>query len=280
MGRQGTAFGLVVGCTAILAGALPAMSASVVRQTAIDGGRKATLTFIRHPGSYPEYSDLHLTVLDGSRLLIDEPVTSSEAGVGGQVQPGGFSGRSSLSFRDLNGDGSKELLLALFTGGAHCCSVEQVFDFSGARSRKTEFGFGDSGANVKVLDRRVVFMARDASFDYQFTDYADSGAPVVIWAYDAGLFSNVTLNYPTAISQDAAFWWKLCRGRLAQKGDVRGILSAWAADEAMLGQAAHAKELLLHIAFDGALDYGFDRAKGSRYVRALWRFLAKDGYLR
>jgi hypothetical protein len=227
-----------------------------------------------------EYSDLHLAVLDGSQLVLDQPVTSSLRGVGNRLQPGGFYGRSSVSFRDLNADGSKELLLALFTGGAHCCSVEQVFDFSRAKPRKTEFDFADSGANVKLLDGNVVFVTTDDSFAYRFTDYADSGAPIQIWAYNAGRFANVTRSHTTAIAKDAAFWWKSYRGQLKKHGDVRGILSAWAADEALLGHAADTKQTLLQIAFNGALEYGFGSPKGSTYVRALWRFLAKEGYLR
>jgi len=265
---------------AVLLSARAALGASlsVGHQDASAGDWRAKLTFEQK--SSLEYSDLHLTVLAGSRLVLDQPVTSSLRRVGNRLQPGGFFGRSSVSFRDLNGDGTKELLLALFTGGAHCCSIEQVFDFSGAKPRKAEFDFADSGAKLKLLDGKVVFVSADDSFAYRFTDYADSGAPIQLWAYRAGRFANVTRSHRRAIVADAAFWWKQYRAERSKHGDLRGILSAWAADEALLGRAAESKQTLLQIASGGALDQGFGAPKGSAYVRALWRFLAKQGYLR
>ena len=185
-----------------------------------------------------------------------------------------------MSFRDLNGDGTPELLLSLYTGGAHCCSVTQVFDFAGGTPHKSEIDTGDSGAQLVTIGSAVLFKSADPSFDYVFTDYADSGAPITLWRYSGARFINVTRSYPTLVRADAAFWWKLYQTRRKSGSDVRGFLSAWAADQAMLGRAAAAKTTLLSIAYSGALDRGFGGAKGSTYVRALWRFLAKEGYLR
>lgn len=252
---------------------------SVGRQVATSGEWKASLTFVKSSDGF-SYSDLHLTVLDGSRLVLDAPVTTSLQG-GGQLQPStlGFTKGSSVLFRDLNADGSKELLLSLYTGGAHCCSIEQVFDFAASGPRKTEIDFYDSDATLKSLAGHMVFESHDDSFAYQFTDYADSGEPVELWAYDAGRFTDVTREHHQAVSQDATFWWKAYRSQLKSRGDVRGLLAAWAADEALLGHAAKAKQTLLQLAFSGALDKGYGAPKGSTYVRLLWRFLAKHGYL-
>lgn len=266
---------LLAAAAALCGGVALGASFGVGHQVANAGDWQASFTFVK-TGSL-DYSNLHLTVVNGSRLVLDQPVTSSLPGVGKQLQPVFYV--RALSFRDLNGDGSKELLISLFTGGAHCCSIEQVFDFSGATPRKTEFDFADAGATVKVLGGKVVFRTTDDSFAYQFTDYADSGAPVQIWAYNRGRFTDVTRDYKPEIAKDAAFWWKAYRVELPKHGDVRRILSAWAADEALLGNAATAKQTLLQIAFNGALDNGFGSPKGSTYVRSLWRFLTKEGYL-
>lgn len=265
------------GTLALCASAGLAATAGAGHQVASAGGWRANFTFAKTADF--QYSKLHLTVVHGSRLVLDQPVRSSLPGVGNRLQPGGIYGRSSLSFRDLNADGSKELLLALYTGGAHCCFLEQVFDFSGAKPRKTEFDFADPGATVKVLGGKVVFVTRDDSFAYEFTDYADSGAPVQLWAYNDGRFTNVTRSHEPAIAKDAAFWWNGYRAQVKRRGDVRGLLAAWAADDALLGRAALAKQTLLRIAAGGALDRGFGSPKGSAYVRALWRFLAVKGYL-
>jgi len=90
---------------------------------------------------------------------------------------------------------------------------------------------------------------------------------------------NVTSSFRSAISADAASWWRYYQQGLKDKRDARGVLAAWAADEARLGQAATAKQTLLQLAFNGALDRGYGGWKGSTYVRQLWKFLGKAGYL-
>lgn len=47
----------------------------------------------------------------------------------------------------------------------------------------------------------------------------------------------MTHAYPTEVAADAAAAWALYRRtRTSQEPDVRGILAAWAADEALLGR--------------------------------------------
>lgn len=106
----------VAGAAVVFASSVPGAPVSVGHQVASADGWRASFTLAK-TGAL-QYSDLHLTVLDGSQLVLDQPVTSSLRGVGNRLKPGGFYGRSSVSFRDRNGHGTKELLLALFTGGA------------------------------------------------------------------------------------------------------------------------------------------------------------------
>jgi hypothetical protein len=263
---------------AAIVGSAGAAYLSIGHLTATSGEWHASLTYVQKGVGPQSYSDLHLTLLNGGTLVLDVPVVSHLRG-SSYLQPGGYGSSKTLSFRDLNGDGVPELLLNLFTGGAHCCSIEQVYDLSGRGPRKWEMSFGDAGATIISTSGGTLFRTADDSFAYEFTDYADSGAPVQLWSYGHNRFTNVTRQYPLLISRDAAFWWRNYRGRLKTHSDVRGILSAWAADEALLGKAAAAKETLLQIAFSGQLDWGFGSPKGSTYVRLLWAFLAKHGYL-
>lgn len=261
---------------ALLAVGATAASGKLVRETARSGVWQASFSYVVTQAVVNNYADLHLTVLKGSQIVLDQPVISAQ---NDYVQPGIYGGKS-VSFRDLDGDGTPELLLSLYTGGAHCCSIEQVFDLRSTPPVKHEIGFGDPGARLITVGGRALFQSADDAFAYAFTDFADSGFPIQIWAYKGGRFSNVTRSYPALIVKDAAFYWKLYRSNLKTKRDVRGLLSAWAADEALLGKAAQAKQRLLQIAFSGALDWGFGGAKGSTFVRSLWRFLAKYGYLK
>ena len=272
---------VVAVAVALCAGTAGAASPRIGQLTASRDGWHATLTFTKTRDPYPGDSHFHLTVKDGTRVMLDQAVTSSLPDVGSQFQPGGF-GQPVLSFRDLNGDGSRELVLLLFTGGAHCCSFDQIFDFSGAKPRKTEFDFADSGAAIKVVGGKVLFASGDDSFAYAFTDYADSGEPIELRTYDAGRFTNVTRDYPSVVAKDAAFWWTQYRHSLKTGRDERGILAAWSADEALLGHAAGAKQTLVRLSATGVLNRasGLPLPKGSAYIKALWRFLDKEGYLR
>ena len=259
--------------------ACAAAAATPHTERAVSGDWQASFTYLQSTEyGLPSYSDLHLTVLHAGVLVLDAPVTSSAAG-SPSLGPGGFGARPSISFRDLDADGLPELLLLLYTGGAHCCFIDQVFDFSTRAPNKSEINFADSGAKLVRLGEKVLFESADERFAYVFTDFADSGAPLALWQYQSERFVNVTREYPASIRADAAFWWKTYRSRLKSSGDVRGFLSAWAADEAMLGVADRAKTTLLQIAFQGTLDNGIGGAKGSTYVRALWKFLGKDGYV-
>lgn len=268
----------LIGATILASLAGAATRSSIVREVARSGEWTASFTYVRGRAAFQNYSGLHLTLQKGSQLVLDQPVVSGLHGVN-YVQPGAFGGKS-VSFRDLNGDGTPELLLALFTGGAHCCLIDQVYNLTPTEPKRTEMDFGDGGAQIKVVDGKTIFQGADHGFDYAFTDYADSASPLQVWAYSNDRFSDVTRSFPSLISKDAASWWKQYRLSIKTHRDVRGVLGAWAADEALLGRAHGAKATLLQIAFSGRLDWGFGGAKGSTYVRNLWSFLAKAGYLR
>lgn len=261
----------------VVAGAAAAPRASA-RPSARAGAWQATLRYTRTRDGRRSSSRLHLTVTKSGSVVLDTPVVSRLQGAS-ELQPGGYGKNKTLSFRELDGDSTPELLLDLFTGGAHCCWIEQVYDLTSATPRKTEISFADAGATLVSASGQTLFRSDDDSFAYEFTDYADSGEPIRLWAYAHDRFSDVTRQFPGLIRKDAAFWWSGYRARLKTHEDERGILSAWAADEAMLGNAAQAKQTLLKIADKGSLDWGFGLAKGTSYVRNLWTFLKHEGYL-
>lgn len=248
------------------------------RETARSGTWSAAFTYVKTAANGPDsYTQLHLVVSNGATSVLDSPVVSRVAGAG-TLQPGGFDGRPSISFRDLDADGTPELLLDLYTGGAHCCFLTQVFDLVSSPPRKRELDFADAGARLIVAGGAVLFRTTDPVFAYAFTDFADSGAPIALWSYTRSGMRNVTRTRPALVRTDAKTWWTAYRVQARRKGDVRGLLSAWAADEAMLGRAAQAHATLDAIARSGALARGDGGAKGAAYVRQLWRFLGRYGY--
>ena len=112
--------------------------------------------------------------------------------------------------------------------------------------------------------------------------FACVGFPARIWDYRAGRFLDVTRRFPQLVRTDAAFFRRWI-GKTA-KQDPRGMVAAWAADEATLGQAAAAHAQLVRWAQAGEL-----RCRncnnvqlaptGTRFVVVLWRFLHRLHYV-
>jgi hypothetical protein len=145
--------------------------------------------------------------------------------------------RSPLFEGDLQGRGELDVVLGLYSGGAHCCFIDQVFSFDSARHTyvKTEHNFLDAGAQITRLNGAYVFQSADARIaEDALTDYADSGAPLQIWRFAGHRFVDVTRNYPTLIEADAARWLSAFNHHIS---NGVGFIAAWAADEELLGHS-------------------------------------------
>jgi hypothetical protein len=267
---------LVLASSALLA---PAALAST--QTASAGAVTATFTF---GGKYPNYTGLHLTIAQSGSVLYDQPVSSKTCGK--FCAPGATGSKaSSVHIIDLDHTGQPNVVLDLYSGGAHCCSIEQVFTFDpGAMTyTKTERNFGDPGDRIEDLnhDGHFEFVTADDAFAYTFTDFAASGLPLQILSFTGSRFADVTGSYPALIRKDAAFWLKTFKGMARQHyQDSVGVIAAWAADEYRLGKSAAANRYLSQQAKAGHLKSPLGRsvAQGQRFVVALKKFLRRHGY--
>ena len=107
--------------------------------------------------------------------------------------------------------GSPQVVLELYSGGANCCFIDQIFSYDPGTMAyvKTEHDFADAGATIKRLNGQYRFVSADGAFKYAFTDGADSGEPLQIWQFTAGGFVDVTRHYPGMIRKDAAFWIRI-----------------------------------------------------------------------
>jgi hypothetical protein len=245
---------------------LPA-EARATTQTASRSGVTATFTFT---GAFPEFKNLRLTIAQAGVQVYDQPVVSKLCGT--FCDPGAGS-RTSVHVLDLAGNHNLEIVLDLYSGGAHCCGIEQVFNWSAARGTyvKDEKNFGDPGAALRDIGHkgRIEFVSADDFFAYEFTDFADSGLPLQIWAFRAGAFHDVTRSYRALIVKDAARWLRAYK-RDTANGD--GVLAAWAADEYLLGRGNTAEVMLNQQQLAGNIT--------ASYVRHLHRFLRRHGYIR
>lgn len=276
---------LVCGAEAVAASpsALPAASAQQT-QTASLGPITATLTFRDASGSDAPmpYTDLALQITDGARTLRSGPLDTHACGQA--CSPDHVGHGDSVHVVDMNGDGVTEVLVDLYTGGAHCCSVDEIFSIDPATGALTqaERNWGDPGAELADLghDGKLEFLTADDRFAYRFDAFAFSGLPVLVERFANGTFTDVTSSYRALVTRDASTWLHAYRHNWAH-GNGLGFLAAWAADEYRLNRRSAVDRFLSrelhrgHLRGDGAYWHG-----GARYVHDLKRFLARSGYAR
>ncbi len=272
---------LLITALVLGASALAAPVALATTQTASSGAVTATFTF---SGQFPTFSGLHLSIAQSGTVLYDQPVSSHWCG--DLCGPLATSPKApSVHVIDLDATGQPNVLLGLYTGGAHCCAVEQVFTFDPGTMTyaRVEHLFGNAFPRTEDLghDGQFEFVAADDAFAYAFTDFAASGMPLQILTFTGSRFSDVTGRYPALIRKDATRWLKAFNGeRRDHYSDSVGLIAAWAADEYRLGKVAAANRFLHQQARAGHLNspLGASVAQGQKFVSRLQKFLRRHGY--
>jgi hypothetical protein len=270
------ALAILVGLAALIA----APVAVATTQTASSGSVTATFTF---HGKVPNFHGLRLTIAQGGTVDYDRPVVSKFCANLCWPGPAVAAKRPAVQVVDLEHTGNPDVVLDLYSGGAHCCTVIQIFSFQAASSSylETERVFGDPDARIVDLghDGHFEFLTADDSFAYRFTDFAASGLPIQIFTFSARRFTDVTRSYPGLIAKDARYWMRAFRGLAHDRyRDSVGVVAAWAADEELLGHSRLVKRFLATQARAGHLNSALGHG-GTRFVAALKRFLRRRGYL-
>jgi hypothetical protein len=260
----------------LIAGVLPAgATTQIVRSAGL------TATFSYH-GTSPMSHHPHLIISDDGKVVYNRAVTS--AWCGKECSPNTIAENRTVVHIVRLGSGPPSVVLDLYSGGAHCCFIEQVYSL-GANSmnvRKSEYNFGNPGVRLmKLRSGGEGFLSANNAFAYEFTDFAASGMPIEIFDVSHNAFHNVTTDYPSLIRKDAEQWIRAFR---AQAGthyqDTVGVIAAWAADEDMLGHTTAVAKFLVTQAGLGHLNSALSpiEASGQKYVVALQKFLRNHGY--
>jgi hypothetical protein len=261
---MGKAVSIAVAVFCLLAPAV----ASASTQTASAGDVTATVSW---RGQNPTVTDMHLTISRAGTVVYNQPVSSNACGA--YCGPGGAGGKS-VQVLDLTADGELEVVLDLYSQGAHCCFIDQVFSPSAALGTYvlTQRDFVNSGAALRDLGHngQTEFVSADNAFAYEFTDFAESGLPIQIFKFTGLKFVDVTRDYPSLIRKDANLWWHAYRSD-RDSGRV-GLIAAWAADEYNLGKASGARRTLTQQVSEHRIS--------ARFVKRLEAFLKRNGYTR
>lgn len=191
-------------------------------------------------------------------------------------------GKQAVHVLDLQSDGEPDVVIGLFSGGANCCFIDQVFSYDPSTRTyiRSQHNFLNAGAALARLNGREVFKSGDSRItEAGFTDTADSGTPIQIWRFAHGAFTDVTRSYPTLIRADAAMWMRLFNHHLA---NGVGLIAAWAADEDLLRRSALVDTTLQSLAAQHKLrtPLGLPHGSATLFVTQLEKLLRKLGYTR
>ena len=257
-----------------------ATAQKVSTQSATMAGVRATFTY---RGTYPEGRNPSLTITRQGVILFKGPVTS--AWCGNACWPNTIEAKDkAVHVVRLQAGKTPDVVLDLYSGGAHCCSIEQVYSIGAtSKVRKVERNFGDPGARLERIGvgGTTDFVSADDYFAYEFTDFAASGLPIEIFSFSNGSFHNVTRRFPTLIAKDATVWLQVFHAQASSHyQDSVGVAAAWAADEDMLGHATAVKNFLAAQLKAGHLNGASPPIEpgGARFVTVLQAFLQKHGY--
>ena len=233
--------------------------------SAEQGAVKATVT-------YNKTTTTRLTIVRNGATLYDAAPNIESCG-GAPCVPSGFEGDPPLRVLDLDGDSEPEVVYSAYSGGAHCCSIAEIFDLNaqGTAYTTAEHNFFDPGFQIRTTSSGPLFFTADDAFAYRFTAYAFSGLPIQILQYANGDFTDRTNDFPALIRKDAKRWRKVYnRARKRTDRTQQGAAAAWAADQYRLGKRASALRFL-----HAEVKRGHLRAK---FVKGLDKFLKKHGY--
>ena len=260
--------------------ALPA-SALATTQVALGSGVVARLSY---QGRLPHFTHVSLSIKRDGKQVYQHPITSRYCGEDCQLSI--VPSQKAVQVVNFAQSGEPDVLVSLFTGGAHCCSVAQVFTYD-AKSKSyamAEHNFGDPGYRLERLssDGAREFVTADDAFAYTFTDFADSGLPVKVLRLQGHSFDNVTGQFPGLVKVDARQWLRdFHRMARTHYQNTVGVIAAWAADEYTLGRVKQAKAFLVTQARAGHLNAALAPKSdgGLGFVKKLEKFLRTRGYV-
>jgi hypothetical protein len=283
---------LIPACLAImlLAVAAPAGAATTPTpkpDTVTQGAISATLTY-ELPEPY-EASNVTLAITrDGAPAAVANggDVEGGCKECKGAVPLAALNGEgTSLTIADLDGNGEPEVIVDLYTGGAHCCQVSTIYGWDAQSSTYTRlvWDWGDPGYTLKKLGTgpQTQLVTADDRFAYAFCAYVCSAMPTQVLQYTGATLVNVTKQYPALARTDAKWLRKAIASAARHKDDqfeIKGLLAPLCADFYTLGQGAKCKPLLSTAKRKGWLVKDPEWPGGQRYVNQVLSYLSKWGY--
>jgi hypothetical protein len=95
-----------------------------------------------------------------------------------------------IETKDITGNGIPELIIGVWSGGAHCCFSVIIFSLGEELKKIAEIEGGDSSLEFKDFDGDGIYevVGRDWTFAYWETSFANSPAPQIVLRYLHGKY--------------------------------------------------------------------------------------------
>jgi hypothetical protein len=188
--------------------------------------------------------------------------------------------------QDLNNDNTAEVIVSNYSGGAHCCTTHQVYQWTGETFEETTLGPADGyGGSFEDLenDGIVEFITFDGAFLYAFSSYAGSFPPSQILRIGEYGLEDVTRDYPEQLRSTA---WQMYQSIQDRDSEINGVLAGYVAQKILLGEFEEGWQFML-ARYDRTSDWGLDIYNNAGEVvdqypdfpTALRAFLIEQGYL-
>ncbi|NEQ26469.1 MAG: hypothetical protein F6K28_47055, partial [Microcoleus sp. SIO2G3] len=209
-------------------------------------------------------SDIRLQIRRDGDLVLDQPITGEEAC---RVDEG------MLKVQNLDDEDEPEVVLDVYSGGAHCCTSSMIYRYSPDLRRYTsiEHAWGNVGYQLQDLDEdgSIEFVSADDRFAYAFSSFAGSGFPPQIWQYRQGELVDVTRNYRQFVYSRAYQIWQTYTQARQQGYELKGQLAAYLATKYLLGEGTDGWQ---------RVQQAYQESDRQQFFTDLGRFLRENGY--
>lgn len=234
-------------------------------KTAESGNVRASVSFEPTSGLCSQNPQLRL--LRGGQTVFNQNIPTKEVG---------YCRLSDLQVWDLDKDNEPEIILDIFSGGAHCCTSSLIYRYDTTTQKYTAIvHFWGNGRRYRIEDAdrdgTSEFIARDDRFAYKFASYAGSYYPLQIWQYRRGKMIDVTRRYPQQVKNHATqLWQEYIKNKESSEGS-QATLAAYLADKYSLGEGE-----------DGwrRVREAYQRGDRQQFFSRLRKFLGETGYIR
>lgn len=254
-----------------MAGALPA-TASAAEQTASRGNVRAVLSYEEKPNGF-DFEEVHLEVTHSNVFVFSydfHPICKGCA-----LAPAGYGEGRALRVKNLDPEPHPEILTEFYTGGAHCCTYVEIFDWDGSSTYDTaRHNFLDAGYLLSDRDHDGLpeFLSSDARFANRWDCFACSVFPVNVFHWRRDDLRDVTGKFPALVKRQIRELMGDYR-QLRGKRNVRPIMAAIVADRCTIGQRRKGFALLRKARKAGYLqkqgEFDATGPYGRKFVRSL-----------